>query len=306
MMRRIGYCVLVMAAAIGITAGICSAGDVVINEVAWAGTAANASDEWIELHNTTDTDIDMSGWILRFDTDGIVIHLGAVEGDTLELRRVVIDAGGYFLLERTDDTTVSDIEADLIYKGTLSNAGMLVELIGPAGDVLDLVDASDVGWPAGLAGDEKLPYATMERSLAPGELEWTDNNPDFASGLDANGEKLSGTPKAENAVVIFRAVAPKVDWTKPPQSTVSGVIVVEWSAIDPDGPDEGLRIGIAFLPSDGSDAVTVAEQLANAGSYALDTTSLPNGPGQLVVSAADGDGFSNTAISEEFEISNAP
>ena len=28
-------------------------GDVVINEVAWAGSGDNSNDEWIELYNTT-------------------------------------------------------------------------------------------------------------------------------------------------------------------------------------------------------------------------------------------------------------
>jgi len=30
-----------------------TAGDVVINEVAWAGTADSSNDEWLELFNTT-------------------------------------------------------------------------------------------------------------------------------------------------------------------------------------------------------------------------------------------------------------
>jgi hypothetical protein len=37
-------------------------GAVVINEVAWGGTAANAAHEWIELYNTTGSAIDLTGW----------------------------------------------------------------------------------------------------------------------------------------------------------------------------------------------------------------------------------------------------
>src|SRR5512138_1594589 len=39
--------------------------DVVINEVAWAGTAASTNDEWIELYNTTATAIDLTNWTLN-------------------------------------------------------------------------------------------------------------------------------------------------------------------------------------------------------------------------------------------------
>jgi len=37
-------------------------GDVVINELMWMGSTKGASDEWIELRNTTDSSIDISGW----------------------------------------------------------------------------------------------------------------------------------------------------------------------------------------------------------------------------------------------------
>lgn len=39
-------------------------GSVVINEVAWGGTAANFSHEWIELYNTTAETISLNGWQL--------------------------------------------------------------------------------------------------------------------------------------------------------------------------------------------------------------------------------------------------
>ena len=50
---------------------------IVINEVAWAGTAASSADEWIELKNNTSTDIDMSGWTLSWGDpdDRKIIHL---------------------------------------------------------------------------------------------------------------------------------------------------------------------------------------------------------------------------------------
>ncbi|MBK9209029.1 MAG: lamin tail domain-containing protein [Anaerolineales bacterium] len=35
--------------------------DIIISEVAWGGTATNSVDEWIELYNTTGSDINFSG-----------------------------------------------------------------------------------------------------------------------------------------------------------------------------------------------------------------------------------------------------
>src|SRR3989304_7301721 len=76
---------------------------VLINEVAWAGTRASANDEWIELYNPGPAPVPLSGWTLT-DQNDISIELAGV-----------LDAGAYFLLERTDDRTVSGIPADLIY-----------------------------------------------------------------------------------------------------------------------------------------------------------------------------------------------
>ena len=90
---------------------------VVINEIAWMGTETSSYDEWIELKNTTENDIDLANWKL-ISTDGSPeINLTGI-----------IPAYGYFLLERTDDNSVLNITADLIYSGTLSNTGERLEL----------------------------------------------------------------------------------------------------------------------------------------------------------------------------------
>jgi len=41
-----------------------SVSDVVISEVAWMGTQASANDEWIELYNNLDHDLNLVGWAL--------------------------------------------------------------------------------------------------------------------------------------------------------------------------------------------------------------------------------------------------
>ncbi|MCI0610803.1 MAG: lamin tail domain-containing protein, partial [Anaerolineae bacterium] len=75
---------------------------VIINEVAWAGTtAALTSDEWIELYNPGASPVNLAGWVLKSPDGTPTIALTGT-----------IPADGFFLLERTDDTTVSDIAAD--------------------------------------------------------------------------------------------------------------------------------------------------------------------------------------------------
>mgnify|MGYP003377180734 CR=1 FL=1 len=98
---------------------------VVINEVAWGGTAASSSDEWLELFNPGAAPISLSDWRL---SDG---------GDITILLNGELAPGAYFLLERGDDQTVSDIPADQIYSGNLSNSGESLTLFGPNNEIVD-------------------------------------------------------------------------------------------------------------------------------------------------------------------------
>jgi len=194
-------CALIAIGALATPGEAQQARQLAINEVAWAGTAANARDEWIELVNNTSRDVDLSGWVLRWED--VEIALGEVAGNTQEARRTVIPARGFFLLERTDDTTVGEVEADLIYTGGLANAGEQLELVDPSGAVVDSANAdAEDGWHAGAAGDEEVPFASMERVNPRGPdaaTNWAANDGSVRNGLDADGGPLNGTPKSRNS-----------------------------------------------------------------------------------------------------------
>ncbi len=157
---------------------------VIINEVAWGGTAASSSDEWIELYNVATQTINLDGWVI---TGALDVNLSGV-----------ISSGGYFLLERTDDNVVSDIPADLIYTGGLNNNGESL-FLGNGFYRVDSVNANGGAWPGGNASPE---YNSMERidpRAPPGDENWTSNNHAHRNGLDANGNPLNGTPKQANS-----------------------------------------------------------------------------------------------------------
>jgi len=286
-------------------ASVASSGKVIINEVAWAGTAASPNDEWIELANTSDQAVDLTGWTLL--VDGRVIHLGEVAGSTAEVRRSTIEPGGYLLLERTDDTTVSDIEADIIYTGALSNGGEDLLLIDAEGVTADEILAAESGWPAGEAGGaEEHPYATMERFFPKhGVLDWMTNLPEFASnGLDADGAVLRGTPGAENSTASYAAVTPRVQILAPEAGVVEGTVILQWQAVDPDGDDGALVIEIVATELGSLEDFTFAENLANTGSFAWDTTEAPDGVYLIGVAATDGDANTGSGFLAGLEVQN--
>ena len=104
--------------------------DVVINEVAWGGTAASTSDEWIELYNNLGADVDLTGWTLTDGDDVNVLLAGT------------IPAHGYFLLERSNDCPVSDVPADQFFTNSLNNLGERLELRDTGSLLVDSADGS--------------------------------------------------------------------------------------------------------------------------------------------------------------------
>jgi len=274
-----------------------------ISEIAWAGTAASSADEWIELVNQSDATIDLSGWVLAFGD--VRISLGEAIEDTIEVRTFVLAPGAFLLLERTDDNTVSDIPADILYKGALSNDGILVELIDPEGTSVDSAVIGETGWPGGSPGGDEPAYCTMERTNAGA---WTSNNAIICNGVDADGVPLNGTPGQANSADVLAQWAPAVQIGFPssPGSILSGTEWITWTASDPNGVDSGLSIAIFVSAEEDNEWSLLIENLANMGSFAWDTTTLASASGyRLLIQATDPEGYIGQATTEPFEIANA-
>ncbi|MCB8980604.1 MAG: lamin tail domain-containing protein [Ardenticatenaceae bacterium] len=147
---------------------------VVINEIAWMGTTTSFNDEWIELYNTTDAPIDLTGWTLIANDGTPTIALSGS-----------IPADGTFLLERTDDTTVPGVTADLIYSGSLGNDGEYLILKDGASVVIDAVDSSG-GWFSG-HNEGRVPMVRLDTAVS-GSIpsNWT-YNPRCGSATNSAG-----------------------------------------------------------------------------------------------------------------------
>lgn len=148
-----------------------SRSQIIINEIAWMGTTVSASDEWIELYNNTEKFISFDGWRLVARDGTPKINLSGA-----------IPSYGFYLLERTDDTTVPNILADQIYTGAMGNTGETLELYNNFGNLIDSIDY-DSGW---LAGDNDTKQ-TAERKTD--DVWQTSQNP-------------GGTPKAKNSIIV--------------------------------------------------------------------------------------------------------
>jgi len=148
--------------------------DIVVSEIAWMGTTASATDEWIELYSNTSSPINLAGWTLA-----------AADGTpTINLNGIIL-AGGHFLLERTDDTSVPGVAADQIYTGALGNDGEDLVLRDGSNNVINRVDSSG-GWFAG-HNQARVPMVRVDTMLD-GSLarNWT-HNPRCGSATNSAG-----------------------------------------------------------------------------------------------------------------------
>ncbi len=144
----------------------------IINEVAWMGTTGGATNEWIELKNISPVPVQLSGWGLK----------NADSSLTVLFPNKTVQPGGYVLLERTDDSTVPGIKADIIYKGSLSNSGEQIYLFDPHCALIDAITGTK--WPAGNASERR----TMERNGS--TKEWHTSS------------VINGTPKRDNSTPV--------------------------------------------------------------------------------------------------------
>lgn len=165
---------------------------VAINEIAWAGTDSNFADEWIELKNNTSQSINLDDWTLSAKSEKPYIKLSGV-----------ISPKGYFLLERTDDETISDISADIFFKGSISNEGEIFTLYN-ASTTMDKTTLSfDEKWPGGNNDGRISMERYSPRKSGTDEFNWGSNTESIYNGKDSLGNDVYGTPKARNSLNYF-------------------------------------------------------------------------------------------------------
>jgi uncharacterized repeat protein (TIGR01451 family) len=171
-------------------AGLTITPHVIVNEVAWGGTQASTADEWIELLNTSNQAVTVDGW-----------RLVAADGSPDIALSGAIPSYSYYLIERTDDQTVSNIAADLItsFGSGLSNQGEALLLLNEAGVIIDTVNAAGGSWPTDDGGAPH--YRAMERTspIAPDTPDaWGSYSGGLSGALDAGGNPVHGSPAARN------------------------------------------------------------------------------------------------------------
>ncbi|MGE5249281.1 MAG: lamin tail domain-containing protein, partial [Bacteroidota bacterium] len=135
-------------------------------------------------------------------------RLTALDGEPNIHLTGMIPARGFFLLERGHDTTVSDIPADQIYTGALSDTVERLYLYNSAGSIVDYANTFKTTWVAGSVANNR----SMERRgpFYDGPTTWVTNTGVYRNGKDADGDPINGTPKRANwATIVTLTPSPR-------------------------------------------------------------------------------------------------
>ena len=171
--------------------------NLIINEVAWMGSASSANDEWIELKMSGEGDLDLTNWQLVDKDKQIKINLSS-------LTKTKVVSGQFLLLERTDDNSAPNVKADLIYSGALSNTDEGLRLFDSQCNLIDEALAS----PNWQAGESTGARKTMERDKT--GFAWHDST------------IAGGTPRKENSEPVIASTAPVIlSPTSQPRTSVA-------------------------------------------------------------------------------------
>jgi len=133
--------------------------EVVINEVMWSGTSQSLDDQWIELYNTTNKDIDIGKWKIEYlrDINKPPIMIPANK---------VIPANGYFVISNysnESENSMLNIEVDMSNASMnllpINNGNLILK--DTQGNTIDQVLGESV-WPMGI---QSPTYNSMQRTV---------------------------------------------------------------------------------------------------------------------------------------------
>ena len=221
---------------------------VVVNEILYNPSGSDGGHEWVELHNSTETDIDISGWLLEAGTSSFGTKATIPEGS-------VIPAGSYYLIG--EDEVILDLgySPNTIASLGLGNGSSSV-------DGVRLVDCNSVVIDTVLYG-------------ATGTIgEWEDDNganPTSFAPKASDGEAIGRVPNGSDSNQSgndFALLPFPTPWTaNDAETTCDGELFIKINEFMPN-PNEVLADGTEISDDEGREWV----ELYNTSGTSVDLT----------------------------------
>lgn len=205
---------------------------VTINELMWMGSSLSSSDEWIELKNTADVPVDLSGWKLNKFSSGKEVAMLTIPSGTIQ-------PNGYFLIARNGaDKSRLSLEPDLVSTSvSLVNSKLQISLYDASGTLVDRAD-DGAGNPAAGEYTSGSLWKSMERNAA--GYDGTKPESWHSASIQLNFDdplKEFGTPGTENS-----NLPPVITLNLPENAVVNSVVQFDASeTTDPENDNIAFR-----------------------------------------------------------------
>lgn len=271
---------------------------VILSEIL-TGTSTSASQEFIEIYNNTDKDIDLTGWHIQYTS--------ATKTDWASPSRNIsltgiIKTKAYYLLTSTAYLTS---KANLSYSATLSQTGGHLRIVDKLSNTQDQLGWGNAAMPLGIAVEAPAAGSSLARlTNASGYNLTQDNSTDYAATLSPTplGDNLITLPPSEDTGSDSSATSPAIGGTgsTPPVKIDYPVIQISELLPNPVSPqtdsnDEFIEL---YNPND-FDVVlagyTITTGLNSTYKYAIKALTIAAGGYQIFTSGSTNLSLSNTA-----------
>jgi hypothetical protein len=193
--------------------------DVIFSEVFPGNPSPNAGQEFIELYNNSDTDIDLAGWHVQYTSATKTDWSSPSRNITLT---GIIKAGDYYLL--ASNGYLAD-KSNLSFSATLSQTGGHLRIIDKNANLQDQIGWGNAAMPLGIAVVAPDPGSSIARDTSASGFNLTgDNNTDFA-------DSLTPTPKADNIITLPATEPDPAGGGSDPTIPATPPVTTEYAAI---------------------------------------------------------------------------
>jgi DNA/RNA endonuclease YhcR with UshA esterase domain len=199
-----------------------------ISEVAWAGSSLSASDEWIEILNTTENNLDMSGWSLT--------GAGSKETDIVLPEGSVVAPNSTFLIGNYDaqhENSTLAIEPNFVTASlSLPNSGLHLHLLDNDFAVVDVAGGTGAPFAGGSGGTADAldgRYTSMVRvdGLVSGEEKTNWMDAALSRNLDENVTDFATPGMHPIAERIVEKEIPVVETESSPEENADFEVTTE-------------------------------------------------------------------------------
>ncbi|MBI2436506.1 MAG: lamin tail domain-containing protein [Candidatus Magasanikbacteria bacterium] len=164
----------------------------VLNEINWIGVGASSNScknpEWIELYNTSNEVLDLSGWSLKVNSKNTTFSI---------LLAGMLEAHTYYLIENIENV-ISTMSANALFpsKTSLPDTGAYLAVVNSLGEIIDELD-QQTGWVAGgIVGDKYLPMERVDTTQTGTQASNWKSAPYRSYGIASNCKNpVYGSPK---------------------------------------------------------------------------------------------------------------